>query len=90
MEDYIPEKTENLHDYLIPTFGDIPPINSIIVEVPDQEGPYGAKGLGEHVLIPTAPAILNALRDAAGIQIQNLPATPEKIRKAILDAKKNR
>ncbi len=85
MEEYIPGRTENLHDYLIPTFGDVPEIDNIIIEVEDQEGPYGAKGLGEHVLIPTAPAILNAIRHATGATIRNLPATPDKVRKAILE-----
>lgn len=86
MEDYIPGRTENLHDYLIPTFGDVPPIDSIIVEVTDAEGPYGAKGLGEHVLIPTAPAILNAIRHATGARVRHLPATPDRVRAAILEA----
>ena len=62
MEEYIPGRTENLHDYLIPTIGDIPPIETIIIEESDAHGPFGAKGLGEHVLIPTAPALLNAIR----------------------------
>ena len=56
MEEYIPGRTDNLHDYLIPTIGDVPEIETILVEVPDPEGPFGAKGLGEHALIPTAPA----------------------------------
>jgi CO/xanthine dehydrogenase Mo-binding subunit len=79
MEEYIPGRTENLHDYLIPTIGDIPEIQSILVEVPDPEGPSGAKGLGEHALIPTAPAILNAIRHATGIWIAKVPATPDRI-----------
>jgi aldehyde oxidoreductase len=83
MEDYIPGRTENLHDYLIPTIGDVPEIKSIIVEVEDPHGPYGAKGLGEHVLIPTAPAILNAIRHATGAVIRNLPATPDKVYAAL-------
>jgi CO/xanthine dehydrogenase Mo-binding subunit len=83
MENYIPGRTENLHDYLIPTFGDMPEVENIIVEVPDAVGPYGAKGLGEHVLIPTAPAILNAIRDATGALVRDLPATPDKVRAAI-------
>ena len=85
MENYVPGRTENLHDYLIPTIGDVPEIESIIVEVPDAEGPYGAKGLGEHVLIPTAPAILNAIRHATGASIRELPATPDRVREAILE-----
>ncbi|MCP5037942.1 MAG: xanthine dehydrogenase family protein molybdopterin-binding subunit, partial [Rhodobacteraceae bacterium] len=86
MEEYIPGKTENLHDYLIPTIGDMPEITSIIIEVEDAEGPFGAKGLGEHVLIPTAPAILNAIRDATGAVVRDLPATPPRVRAAILEA----
>lgn len=83
MESFIPARTENLHDYLIPTIGDVPPIESIIVEVHDDHGPYGAKGLGEHVLIPTAPCILNAIRHACGAQINHLPASPDKVLAAI-------
>ena len=83
MEDYVPGRTENLHDYLIPTIGDVPPIDTILVEVPDPEGPFGAKGLGEHVLIPTAPAILNAIRDATGALVTRLPATPSRVLAAI-------
>ena len=83
MEDYLPGRTENLHDYLIPTIGDVPRFEHIIVEVADAEGPYGAKGLGEHVLIPTAPAIVNAIRHATGVLITHLPATADKIRAAL-------
>ncbi len=83
MEEFIPGVAENLHDYLIPTIGDIPEFEHHIIEVEDAEGPYGAKGLGEHVLIPTAPAILNAIRDASGAEICDLPATPDKVLAAI-------
>jgi CO/xanthine dehydrogenase Mo-binding subunit len=83
MEEYVPGRTENLHDYLIPTMGDVPPIESILVEVPDPEGPFGAKGLGEHVLIPTAPAILNAIRHATGVILERVPALPHRLRAAI-------
>jgi CO/xanthine dehydrogenase Mo-binding subunit len=85
MEEYIPGRSENLHDYLIPTFGDMPEIEHIIIEVADSEGPFGAKGLGEHVLIPTAPAILNAIHDASGARVYDLPATPARVRAAILN-----
>ena len=87
MEEFIPGRTENLHDYLIPTAGDMPEIETLIVEVADPHGPYGAKGLGEHVLIPTAPAILNAIRHATGAEIRDLPATPDKVRAAVLSAR---
>ncbi|WP_146346578.1 molybdopterin-dependent oxidoreductase [Phaeobacter marinintestinus] len=83
MEEYLPGRTENLHDYLIPTIGDMPEIRSILIEKPDPEGPFGAKGLGEHVLIPTAPAILNAIRHASGARIDRVPALPHRVLRAI-------
>jgi aldehyde oxidoreductase len=84
MEEFFPGKGENLHDYLIPTFGDMPPVESILIEDASAIGPFGAKGVGEQALIPTAPAIMNAIYDAVGVRIQKLPATPDKIRAAIL------
>ena len=57
MEEYVPGRTENLHDYLIPTIGDVPEIECILIEDAEPSGPYGAKGVGEPALIPTAPAI---------------------------------
>jgi CO/xanthine dehydrogenase Mo-binding subunit/aerobic-type carbon monoxide dehydrogenase small subunit (CoxS/CutS family) len=86
MEAYIPGRTENLHDYLIPTIGDVPPIETIIIEEPDAHGPHGAKGLGEHVLIPTAPAILNAIRAATGVTMTRVPVTPDRLRAALKEA----
>ena len=86
MEEYVPGRTENLHDYLIPVVGDMPEIVPILIEVPDPEGPLGAKGLGEHVLIPTAPAILNAIRHASGARITRLPALPHRVLAAIREA----
>lgn len=86
MEEYFPGRTENLHDYLIPTIGDIPPIETLIVEEPDAHGPFGAKGLGEHVLIPTAPALINAINQAAGVQIRRVPVTPARLRAAIVES----
>ena len=86
MEEYIPGRTENLHDYLIPSAGDMPQIETIFIEKPDPVGPMGAKGLGEHVLIPTAPAILNAIRDASGAEIDQLPALPHRVLAAIKQA----
>ena len=89
MEEYIPGRTENLHDYLIPTFGDVPEVVTILVESGDPIGPYGAKGIGEHALIPTAPSILNAIRDAIGVAIRNLPATPDRVLAAIRSAQRS-
>ena len=84
MEEFFPGKGENLHDYLIPTTGDIPPVESILIEDPSWIGPFGAKGIGEQAVIPTAPAILNALHHATGIRMRRVPATPDRIREAIL------
>ena len=88
MEEYIPGRTENLHDYLIPSAGDMPQVDTIFIEKPDPVGPMGAKGLGEHVLIPTAPAILNAIRDASSAEITRLPALPHRVLAAIRKARK--
>ena len=84
MEEFFPGKGENLHDYLIPSAGDMPPVESILIEDPSPIGPFGAKGIGEQAVIPTAPAILNAIHDAIGVRIRRLPATPDRIRAAIL------
>ena len=84
MEEFSPGKGENLHDYLIPSAGDIPPVESILIEDPSPVGPFGAKGIGEQAVIPTAPAILNALHDAVGIRLRKIPATPDRVRAAIL------
>lgn len=84
MEEFIPGVSENLHDYLIPTFGDVPNIETIIIEEPDPHGPFGAKGLGEHVMVPTAPAILNAICHATGARIRKIPATPDRVLQAFL------
>jgi CO/xanthine dehydrogenase Mo-binding subunit len=72
-----------LADYLVPTSLDVPPVDVSIVEVPDPTGPFGAKGIGEPSLLPTAPAIVNAIYDAVGVRIRELPATPERILKAL-------
>jgi len=87
MEEFFPGKGENLHDYLIPSAGDIPPVESILIEDQSPIGPFGAKGIGEQAVIPTAPAVLNALHDAIGIRVRRIPATPDRVRAAILSAR---
>ena len=76
-------------DYHIPTTGDVPELLPILVEVPHKEGPFGAKGIGEVSINPTAPAISNAVYNAIGVRIKDLPITPEKVLKAIREAKTN-
>ncbi len=84
MEEFFPGKGENLHDYLIPSAGDVPEVESILIEEPSSIGPFGAKGIGEQAVIPTAPAILNAIYDATGVRMHRVPATPDRVRAAIL------
>jgi aldehyde oxidoreductase len=84
MEEFFPGRGENLHDYLIPTIGDVPPIESILIEDAAPLGPYGAKGIGEQALIPTAPAILNAIHHATGLRMYRVPVTPDRLRAAIV------
>jgi CO/xanthine dehydrogenase Mo-binding subunit len=69
--------------YRIPRSVDAVPIESIFIETNDPQGPFGAKGMGEASLLPTAAAIANAIHDAVGVQIRDLPITPEKILKAL-------
>lgn len=66
-------------DYKIFTAPDMPKIDVIILESPDPSGPYGAKGVGEQAILPTAAAIANAINDAVGISIRDLPLTSEKL-----------
>ena len=84
MEDYKLENgrttTPGLAKYILPTSLDVPHVTSIIVEDPDPIGPLGVKGIGEPAMVPTIPAIMNAIYDAVGVRITSLPATPEKVR----------
>ena len=68
----------NLAKYILPTSLDVPKVKTKIVEDPDPLSPLGAKGIGEPAMVPTAPAIMNAIYDAVGVRIKSLPATPEK------------
>jgi nicotinate dehydrogenase large molybdopterin subunit len=79
MEEFTPNQTISMKDYHIPTGADVPEIVPIIVESSEPTGPFGAKGVGEPALIPTAPAILNALADALGERIYDLPANLERV-----------
>lgn len=81
----------NFTDYKIPTALDMPlEVVPIIVEVAQPDGPFGARGVGEHPMIPAAPMIANAIEDAIGIRIISMPITAEKICLAILESEKNK
>ena len=73
----------NFTDFKVPLAPDLPPIRTIMVETYDPQGPLGGKGLGEATIVPTAPAIANAIFDATGVRIKDLPITSEKILKAL-------
>jgi len=81
-------KNGNFLDYKMPTAKDIPPVQAVIVETDEKDGPFGAKGIGEPGLVPTAPAIANAIYDAVGVRIKDLPITPEKVLKALKEKEK--
>jgi len=72
-------ETDNFSTYLLPTAMDIPEVETIIVEDSEPLGPWGAKGIGEPAIIPTAAAIANAVSDALGTQIEEIPIRPEKV-----------
>lgn len=78
--------TTNFTDYKIPTAKDVPPIKTFAVESNDPVGPYGAKGIA-HAGMPAPPALANAIYDAVGVRIKELPITPMKILKALEEKK---
>lgn len=71
--------TESLMDYKLPTISMAPKVDYTVLEIPCKFGPYGAKGVGEPPVVPVAPAIANAVFDATGVRIKELPITPEKV-----------
>ena len=83
MEEYVPGRTENLHDYLIPTIGDVPHIDIKLIADPEPLGPYGAKGVGEPALVPTPAAIVSAIRHATGITLHRIPVLPHQLLSAL-------
>ncbi|MEE8450172.1 MAG: molybdopterin cofactor-binding domain-containing protein, partial [Thermodesulfobacteriota bacterium] len=80
----------NLMDYKLPCAADMPPVEACIIESDEPEGPFGAKGIGEPPSVPTAPSIANAVYDAIGIMIKELPITPEKVLNALKEKERSK
>ncbi len=83
-EEFVPGGSENFSRYRIPRFKDAPEIESVLIDIPRPHGPFGAAAIGECGLVATAPAITNAIAQACGVRICDLPATKEKIRAQLL------
>jgi xanthine dehydrogenase molybdenum-binding subunit len=90
-EQILSEKGQNMNpnfrDYKILTAKDVVPIEAPVLETYDEDGPFGAKGIGEPGCVPTAPAIANAIYNAIGVRIKDLPITPERVLAAIREKK---
>ncbi len=84
-EEYIPGVTTGFSDYILPMANNIPEIKTIFVEVTSRHGPLGAKGLGETAMLPSTPAVINAVSRAIGVRIRRIPATPERIVRALVN-----
>jgi CO/xanthine dehydrogenase Mo-binding subunit len=78
-EEYIPGISSGFTDYILPMVHEAPEIEVFLVEVPSFYGPLGAKGLGEAAMLPTAPAVINAVSRAIGVRIRRIPATPPRV-----------
>jgi CO/xanthine dehydrogenase Mo-binding subunit len=89
MEEFVPGKTTSFDQYYIPTAMDMPEVRVLLVEDEEPTGPYGAKGVGEPALIPQAASITNAIRDAAGVNIYELPCHVERL-KSLLERREAR
>jgi CO/xanthine dehydrogenase Mo-binding subunit len=75
--------TASLMDYVLPKASQSPQIDALLVQVPSEHGPYGAKGVGEPPVIPGAAALANAVRAACGARVTSIPITPERVRAAL-------
>jgi CO/xanthine dehydrogenase Mo-binding subunit len=82
-EEYLPGISTGFTDYILPMIHAAPEIEVFLVEVPSYYGAYGAKGLGEAAILPTAPAVINAVSRAIGMRLRRVPATPERVLDAL-------
>lgn len=83
MEEVLPGHTRGFADYYLPTAKSAPQTDVILVEVPGLHGPHGVKGLGEAAMLPATPAIINAMSRAIGVRLREIPATPERVLRAM-------
>ena len=83
MEEVLPGRSTGFSDYYLPTARSMPAIEVILVEVPSRQGPHGVKGLGEAAMLPSTPAIINAVSRAIGARVRTIPATPERVLAAL-------
>jgi len=90
MEEFIPGKSESFDNYYLPTSMDMPEVEAMIVEDREPTGPFGAKGVGEPALIPQAAAVVNAIYDATGIRMRQLPCDIERLKLALEKDKENK
>lgn len=88
MEEFIPDASLSFASYYLPTVKSAPEIEAFLVEVPSLHGPLGVKGIGEAVMLPGAPAIVNAISRVTGQRIRAIPATPERVLAAIVASRK--
>jgi CO/xanthine dehydrogenase Mo-binding subunit len=88
MEEYVQvdgrTTTAGFAKYILPTALDVPKVTSVLIQEPDPKTPLGVKGIGEPAITPTAAAVINAIHDAVGVRITQLPATPERVLEALL------
>ena len=82
MEEFVYTKTDNFAKFRIPRAKDMPEIELVTLNIPRGKGPFGASGTAEYADVPTAPAIANAIYNACGVRIRDLPITPEKVKKS--------
>ena len=83
MEEFVYNKTDSFAKFKIPRAKDMPEMEVITLNIPRKKGPFGASGTAEYADVPTAPAIANAIYNACGARIRDLPITPEKIRQSL-------
>ena len=83
MEEFVYSKTDSFAKFKIPRAKDMPEMKVITLNIPRKKGPFGASGTAEYADVPTAPAIANAIYNACGVRIRDLPITPEKIRQSL-------